>query len=250
MLHELTNQNNYLSATQDQISKSEAELTSSVNLLKNELHDLQRKCESFDNESLSSLLTAEAEGVKRSQKKLDEQRSINKSVITEAKYKLEQKKAAYEKDIQAWIANKDAHIQGMKDSVVRTRSQNERELEKLKSHLVSLQSKESELRTQCEDLDKTVAEQNRKQVGLERRKKIMETLEINRVAAFASQDNLLNLLPTSSKSTIRQTKLDNLNKRMKFDVDSSLGSSCDDYGDHDPIEQVTYKVVAVVYINF
>lgn len=249
MLHELRKQNNDLSATQVQVSKSEAELRSSVNLLKDELHDLQSKCESFDNESLRLLLTTEAEGVKRSQEKLNEQDLRHKAEIAEAKNELEQKKAAYEKDVQARIANKDADIQGLKDSVVKTKRQNERELEKLKSHVFSLQSKEGKLRTQCEDLEKTVAEQKQKQYELERQKKTKEKLDlISGVPTFSH--NLTQPVPTTSKSAIRKNNQDNL-KRVKFDFDSSLGSSCDERPDYDPAEQVTYTICSsCVYLFF
>lgn len=235
VLHELTKKNDYLATTQDQISKSEVELRKSVNLLKLQLHDLQSKCEPFDNESLRILLTTEIEDVKRSQAKMDEQDLRNKSDITEAENKLEQKRVACEKEIQARIVSKDAHLQGMKDSVVKTRCQNERELEKLKSHLDSLRTQESDLRTRCEDLNTKVSQERRKQEEICRRKKRMEKLNL----ICSPQVNVPKPLPALRKSTGDQNKPQQQIKRVKFDLESSLESSSDERPDCDPTEQVT-----------
>lgn len=191
---------------QDEISKSEVEQRRSVNLLKDQLADLQNKCQSFDNESLRALLLTEADRVKRSQEKLYKQFLGNNSQLTEARNKLKLKMDVCDKDIKACIANKDAHLQGMEDSVVKTKRQNECELEKLQSQLDALKSKERQLRTQFEDLDRTVEEEEQQRELLERQKSRIEKLNLISQATFATRENMPKPLPIPSTSTVHQNQ--------------------------------------------
>lgn len=217
-----------LSGDYEKVLKSEVDAVTSQTSLKANLRDVQNKHDSLSCEinSLESLLVLETENVKCAQKKRNKLNVDQKQAVTDVNNKLEHTKIVCEKELFEKNVQKQACISGMEDSLVKTREQNSRDMNRLINNLEAKKERVYELEEKCNNLDAAFLKQKHLLTELTALKE--KTKRINMIFSSPSCSQEMTPKPlTGVLKPTRRLKLRKMPKAPKKVTFPELGSLSD-----------------------